>query len=52
MPRRVWEKLKPCAIIPATGSHSLMDRIWVCGTQDPGSIPGESTTVLKQIPLT
>ncbi len=20
-----------------------MDRIWVCGTQDPGSIPGEST---------
>ncbi len=27
----------------ATCFRSSMDRIWVCGTHDPGSIPGEST---------
>ncbi len=29
--------------MPRKSSHSLMDRMPVCGIGDPGSIPGEST---------
>lgn len=31
--------------IPCNCSHSLMDRMRVCGTRDPSSILGESTKV-------
>ncbi len=40
-----------CGIIARTRSHSLMDRMWVCGTYDPGSIPGESTNTKKSTPF-
>ena len=30
-----------------TRSHSLMDRMPVCGIGDPGSIPGESTKIMS-----
>lgn len=48
---RSEHKEKPAFLWSLTCSRSLMDKMLVCGTSAPGSIPGESTKA-QENPLT